>query len=124
MVKAREQGGLMGEIEILARQCEAVLALLHHLAESADDTLQASAVAAQGLLETDELQQCFKKLLSQLKSRSLDARSLVAEIDGNIKDEELALEFAEIAKATQQLHYDIALTALGKLLDRRGWREA
>jgi two-component system, sensor histidine kinase and response regulator len=122
-IKAGEREGLKVHTEALAGACEALLVLLHNLGENTGDVRNLTAAVTKEPLETADLIARLNTLRQQLKTKNLDARYSVEDLDGAIKDESLALEFAEIALTTRQLRYDLALIALEKLLGRHSWKE-
>ncbi|MDD1622583.1 MAG: response regulator [Methylococcaceae bacterium] len=123
MIKAGEREGLKVHTEALARACEAILLLLHNLGENIGDVQTITPEVTKEPLETADLIVRLNALRQQLKTRNLDARYSVEDLDGTIKDQSLALEFTDIALAIKQLRYDVALIALEKLLDRHNWKE-
>lgn len=118
-VKSVDSAVLKGDMEVLIRECEAILVLLKPLVENMADITPTSNVTS-AAFDTDYLMSKLRELAVQLKLKNLDARYLVAELDGKITDPKLTVEFAEVAKATQQLRYDIALIALEQILDHHG----
>ncbi|MGZ5000163.1 MAG: response regulator [Methylomonas sp.] len=123
MIKAGERESLKVHTDALARACEAILVLLHNLGGNNGDVQTVTPAVTNEPLETADLIIRLNALRQQLKTKNLDARYSVEDLDGMIKDESLALEFADIALAIQQLRYDAALIALEKLLDRHNWKE-
>ncbi|CAD6877008.1 response regulator [Methylomonas fluvii] len=123
MLKSAEERNLTAQTEILAQECEAAHLLLSQSEANADDELLALSVNSEELFKNANLLPDLKKLLRQLKAKNLDARYSVTDLVRKIGDQELALEFAEIAQATHELRYDAALIALEKLLERNSWTD-
>ncbi|MEI8570751.1 response regulator [Methylomonas sp. LW13] len=123
MFKGGEERNLTAQTELLAQECEAALLLLSQSLEDADDRRLALSVNSEKLFKHANLLPDLQKLLRQLKTKNLDARYSVTDLAHKIGDHELALEFAEIAQATQELRYDAALIALEKLLERNSWTD-
>ncbi|MDT4329610.1 response regulator [Methylomonas sp. MED-D] len=98
----------------LASECEAMTARLAAL------TLDAAAVpAAPSGGGAGEFWPRLTLLEQQLRSKSLEARHLVDELEGTLDDPILAEQFAKVVQAVKQLRYDAALVELATLGEDR-----
>jgi PAS domain S-box-containing protein len=114
LLKSGATAGLSEAVEELARQCEAIPALLAGLT-AVEQTVAPEPYARH---DADWFWSNLALLEQQLQTKSLDARRLAVELESGIADRELLREFAPIALSIGQLRYDKALSDLSRLVER------
>ncbi len=113
LLKSEASAGLSEAGEELARQCDAIPELLAGLAR-----VERTAAPDTGIThDVDEFWSRLPLLEQQLRTKSLDARRLAAQLESEIADRELLGEFAPIALSIVQLRYDEALSDLSRLVE-------
>ncbi|GAB4087518.1 response regulator [Hydrogenophaga soli] len=115
--------GLQADVEALAQALSAALTQLASL--PADAPAAAStpdpAGSGQAALGEAQLLPMLKNLDAQLRARNLGARALAATLEDRLRGSVLGAEFAAVAQATRQLHFEQARVALLKLMEQQRW---
>ena len=110
----------------LSIECGAAIALVDRLPEYAPPAAADSDAEPTGELPAPDVARMmplFGELATRLQTKNFDARRLSVELRDRLRGSgPAAHEFAAIAVAVEQLHYDDALTLLEAFLERHDWR--